>query len=386
MGEPKTAGGRRRRMRSLRRQLRGMDDELALLTAEHQDEIDKRRKTDDTRRKLLVGQVVLERVRTRPPLTLWLRRQLTEGLTRAPDHAMFGLKSTEPLIPPEEWPGWPDGQTTEPKAPVRTPMTPGRRRARVAYLERRRKTLLLHLQSLTKKTAPERETRNAQRKILVGAVMLALAGRDRRVDWLRKLLNEYLNLRDRKLFELAGDGPLVPPERAASPTTKRDVPTRRASDEGSSAPDASAPDSGSASETANRGGAARSSPAGGEMCPPESESAHKEGKSSDFQEPMPRWRPCRLDGGSSTSSGARERKVKWGARLTGRAAVSALPEDLRQKTITVTTKDERSWTATIIAVVERGDEHVIVRTSSRGPSSGGGRGTRGTEGAGSSST
>lgn len=309
MATPNTPGGRRRRLRSLQRKLTALDHELAALSEENDEERDEERKAEADRRKFLAGHVVLDRVQQRVQRIPWLRGVLDVGLTRAYDRAMFRLAGGGPLIPPEEWPGWPDTPGTEPSvgARPRTRMTPGRRRARIAFLQERRKTIFQQLDELIEETAPERETKNHQRKIVAGAVMLTMSFQKKRVhQWLRKLLDDHLTaVRDRKLFQLQGDGPLVPEEeRATLRLTRRERAPKRASDNSPSAADDSARNPGSTSQNANRSGHVGSSTAGGAVPSRERESAGN-ATPPDARDPIPGWRPYRLSGASSSSSGVR---------------------------------------------------------------------------------
>ena len=54
-----------------------------------------RRRTDDTRRKLLAGVAVLNRVIGRVGRIRWMRKQLGSGLTRAAERSLFGLRSAD---------------------------------------------------------------------------------------------------------------------------------------------------------------------------------------------------------------------------------------------------------------------------------------------------
>ena len=68
--------------------------------------------------------------------------------------------------------------------------------------------------------------------------------------------------------------------------------------------------------------------------------------------------------GASASGGQTGRSV-WGACLTGRAAVAALPKELQGRQITVTDSNLRSWTTTVTDVVSRDEGNVVVRNSGR---------------------
>ena len=369
MTEPKTPGGRNRRIRSLQKKLNAVEHELASLIAEEDEERDEERRALATRRKLLAGFVVLERVQRRPPLIGWLRRVLAENLTRAYDRSQFGLEVDEPLIPQEEWPGWPEGPRTEPRVAdsPRTRMTPGRRRARIALLQGRRKTILTELDGLLKASAPERETKNNLRRILVGAAVLAESLRKKRVhQWLRKLLDNHLTaMRDRSLFQLQDDGPLLPEEeRAGLRLARRQAATRRAPDDSPPATDAVARNPRSTLQTADMSGAARSSSAGDAVHAQAPESADNEAI-PDSQEPIPGWRPCRVGGTDSPHSGSRTPISEWGARLASRTALKALPEELVGRMITITDSSQHSWNTRVTEVVSRDERCVVVRNSGR---------------------
>ena len=68
-------------------------------------------------------------------------------------------------------------------------------------------------------------------------------------------------------------------------------------------------------------------------------------------QPIPGWRPCRLDNG-------------WGSALSGPAADS-LPDNFPGALIAVTDSKGFAWTATVSAVVERSPGRVTVTDSGR---------------------
>ena len=192
-------------------------------------ERDAARAVEATRRKLLTGTAVLDRILERLGLIGWLRRVLDAGLTRSCDRALFNLTGDGPLIPQEDWMGWPDApEETLPEAPPTT-LSAGRRRARLAYLTKQRTILRAELDELQTRYEPHRDRRNDRRRILVGAVLLTRAFRRHGVArWLRRLLDRrYTAPRDRALFVLEGVGALVPMEdQAALRLTRRQAATR----------------------------------------------------------------------------------------------------------------------------------------------------------------
>lgn len=92
----------------------------------------------------------------------------------------------------------------------------------------------------------------------------------------------------------------------------------------------------------------------------------------DAPEPIPSWKPHRLEVGAA-ASGGRTGRSEWGARLTGRAAVAALPEELRGRRITVTDSNLVSWMTTVTEIVSRDEGNVVVRNSGRPQGAGGSR-------------
>ena len=134
-----------------------------------------------------------------------------------------------PLIPPEDWPGWPDPRQTgrEAVGVDLAGMTARKRRRRIDHLRRARTALRERLKDVAARYAPARESANKQRKILVGYVVLQLAFRTGQVRrWLRKLLTVQLTeARDRALFGLDETEPLVPETDRAGlpPVTPREA-------------------------------------------------------------------------------------------------------------------------------------------------------------------
>ena len=362
--ERRPARHRRRTIRSLVRQLGVIAADLARLRAEEDDDRDTRRRTDDTRRKLLSGQAILNRVIRRVGKTRWLRRLMDAGLTRAADRSLFRLEDDGPLIPEEDWPGWPARSTDTQADASRIRAPAARRRARIDYLEGKQKALQAQLLQLMKEDEPEREARNNQRKILVGAVFLELSRWKPRVcRWLRKLLDDaYTEARDRELFQLEGDGPIVREEDQAGlrPPRRRAAKTRVSDDGPDAAAAAKAPVPSPASPSAARGEHPGSSTAEGAASTPDPDLDADGANESRVQEPIPGWRPRRIKSDSETGG-----ETEWGAALEGCAVVAALPAELRGRTITVTDSGERSWTTTITAVVSRDQRSILVRNTGR---------------------
>ena len=361
---------RRRRIRALLKSDRLWQAELKSLEAEEAKDRANQRREDDTRRKTLAGLAVLNRVLRQPGLISLLRRLLDLGLTRAADRSMFNL-DYGPLIPEEDWPEWSAPRSTDVRdAASPRPRTPGRRRARIAYLENKRAAAQQELKKLMEQDAPERDNRNTQRKILVGAVFLNFSLVKKRVaKWLRRLLDaEFSEARDRRLFQLKGDGPLVPEEdQTRQRLHRRRAPKTRTSDDGSRAADRGARRSRSASDakrTSGTGSTAAASAVGSSKQEP----ADDEAAAADVQAPIPDWQPTRVHGQSAGGLGKGKRNSEWGAKLTGKAAVAALPVELRGRTITVVDSNLNAWTTTITDIVSRDERCVIVRNSGR-PSS-----------------
>ena len=69
------------------------------------------------------------------------------------------------------------------------------------------------------------------------------------------------------------------------------------------------------------------------------------------RQPIAGWRPCKLPDG-------------WGAVLDG-PGVAGLTEDPRGTPISITDSRGNCWTATIIEVVSRNQEQIVVRDSGR---------------------
>lgn len=364
-----TAAHRRRGIRSRQRRLADIGIELPTLRAEEEDEREDQRSSDDTRRKLLAGRAVLERTIQRAGRIRWLRKQLDSGLTRAADRDMFRLEDDGPLIPPEDWPGWPDLRRTETQAVASGSRTSAARRRRIAYLERQEKVLKAELKQLMKDDEPERVDRNNQRKILVGVVILRCCLSNLRLTrWLRRLLdNEYTDARDRRLYQLEEDGPIVREEdQAGLVPTRGQAPKRKAPDDGGPAARAAdAPGRRSTSQRAKRAGRAGSSTRRGAVRAPDPERDGDDAGKSGVPGPIPGWCPRSIRASRSSDSEVGSRRKAWGAVLEGRAAVAELPEELRGKRITVTDSNTRSWTTTITEVVSRDESSILVRHEGR---------------------
>ena len=351
-----------RRIRALQRALVKADAELVFRTTEEDDD----REEENDRRKFLVGHVVLEQVQREPELIPELRSQLKVGLTRAYDRTLFQLDAGGPLIPQEEWPGWPERDDTLAAGPY-TRLTPGRRQARITFLQDSRKDILQELEALLKKDAPKRENNAKQRKIVVGAVLLKRAFREQEeMNRLRKLLDNGLTAqRDRGLFQLDGVGPLIPEELwRASLDTKAPAAKMRDSDNAPPAADTHAQSPRSDSQHPDRSGRAES-PQAGAVRSREPDSAGNEATSPDAQEPIAGWRPCRIRVQNGSDSEAGRQETEWGARLTGQKVIAALPTELRGKRITVTDSSEDSWVTTITEVESRDEKSITVRNSGR---------------------
>ena len=347
-----------RRIRALHRKLAQIDAEMAFREAENDDGGDE----TITHRKFLIGHAALEQAQRDPELITWLRSQLEIGLTRACDRELFHLDASRPLIPPEQWPAWPERDDTTP-ADSYTRMTPGRRRARLTSLRNLRKTICSELKELLHKDKPKRESTNVQRKIVVGAGLFkASLGKDTEVSRLRNMLDKGLSeTADRALFQLEGDGPLVPEDLwPALQDTKAYEARPRDSDNAPPAADAQ-----STSQRPARSDRAGSPKATSAVGSRKADSVGTEGMPPAVQDPIPGWRPRRLPASSASDSEAGERQTEWGALLKGRAAVAALPADLVGKTIEVTDSNHSSWHATITEVVTRDDATITVRTSGR---------------------
>ena len=77
------------------------------------------------------------------------------------------------------------------------------------------------------------------------------------------------------------------------------------------------------------------------------------GEMPELQQPIPGWRPKKVGNG------------EWGAALEG-SEVARLPRQLLGLQITVTaTTTGKSWTASIVEVVDRSEDLVVVRYSQR---------------------
>ena len=357
-GKLPSSAHRPRAIRAVLRRLTAVSSELASLRAAEDDARDVRRRTDDTRRKFLAGQAILMRAIGRLGRVRWLQRQLDAGLTRAAERRLFGLKDGEPLIPEEDWPGWPARLTDTQAAVRRSSTSPARRRARIAYLERQEQDLQNRLRQMLKADEPKREARNNHRMILVGAVILSLSLRRPRVArWLRKLLDDACTeARDRELYRLEGAGPLVREEdQVGLRPTRRQAEKKRPSDDGpAAAAAADAPDPRSTSRSAANGGHPGSSTTNNAQGNPDPEGA-----------PIPGWRPRSIPVASTSHAEVGPRKKEWGAQLVGSARVASLPTELCGKRITVTDSGETSWTTTITEIVSRDKQSILVRHTGR---------------------
>ena len=344
-----------RRLRKLLREQHRIQAELSALAAEEQHDRARQARADDARRKLLTGVAVLDWVFQHPRLIRFLRMALAAGLTRTRDRRLFNL-GDGPLIPAEDSPGWPDDRPAD-ETLVETPqagMSPHQRRVRIAHLKKRAAAVRAELDALGKAYAPRRDTNNRQRRILVGAVLLSLSfGNERLTRRLRRLLNlRYPKARDRKLFVLEGDGPLVPPEEQAElRPTRRQAAKPPSSNAGSFAAAGAVRRPRSAPAPANGGGDAEGSDVADPTPNPD--------PAPDAQEPIPGWKPYKLRVESPSDS----RGPTWGAQLKGHAAVQALPKELVGRMITVTDSSLRSWNTRVTEIVSRDDARVIVRNS-----------------------
>ena len=387
---PDSPGTLRRRIRALLREETTLIGEVRILTAEDEEDRDAQRRVDADRRKLLSGMGVLYRVLERHGLIRWLRRALDRELTRSTDRDLFRLEDDGPLIPPEDWPGWPDARPVEaalPEAP-RNRLPTGRRRARLVYLRKRHAVIRTQLDDLMKRYSPHLDVRNRQRMIVVGAVMLTLSFRNDRVaQWLRRLLDRrYAAVRDRRLFSLEGDGPLVPAEDQARlrPTTRRQAVTTPASDAPSPVAGGKAPRPASAAPGTSGSGDTGASGDSDAVRAHNPDRAGDDAVAPDVQDPIPGWQPHRLRGASPSRSGGRPRTSVWGASLTGHAAVAALPQELRGRRIRVVDSNLDDWTTMITEVVSRDEHRIIVRNAGRPRRDG--AASRGSEGPDSSSS
>lgn len=349
-----------RRLRALLRALFRMDAELAFRTTEntedHEALID--------RLKWLVGHVVLQAAMTEPALIPELRTRLDTGLTRAYDRSLFQLEAGRPLIPLEEWPDWPERDETLTPDESYDRMPPRRRRARITSLANQKKEILKELEALLKEDEPQREKKNDQRKIVVGAVEFKQTlGNHEETNRLRKLLDNGLSAqRDRELFQLDGDGPLVPEDLwSALQVTPAPAAKKRDADALPPTADARTRRARSASKRPGRNGPAGSPEAGGAGRSAEPDFTRNGAMPPDVEQPITGWRPRRLTSDSEDG----QRNTAWGAVLKGRAAVAALPTELVGKKITVTDSNDNPWTTTVTEVVRRDDESVTVRNSGR---------------------
>ena len=360
-----TPGNLRRRIRAFLTTFAAFTHELQFLTATGDEERAAERRAEDARRKTLAGSAVLYRALERPGLIPLLRRALDAGLTRSYERKLFHLADARPLIPEEDWSGWPGAEETLPEVHP-TSLSAGRRRARLDYLAKRITAIRAELDVLQKKYAPHRDATNRQRQIVVGAVFLTLSCRNDRVaGWLRRLLDrQYTAVKDRKLFLLEEDGPLVPAEdQAALRPTRRQAAKTRVSDRPPGA-DGKTRRPPSASTPASDGGGTGTSAQSSTARAPKPEPHGDDATNPDAPEPIPGWKPHRLEVSASGSGGQTRRSV-WGARLTGRAAVSALPEELRGRKIIVEDSNMFLWTTTVTDIVSRDAKGIIVRNTGR---------------------
>ena len=380
-------GALKRSIRSVLKERSAILRDVRILTAEDDQARETERRAEDSRRKSLTGGAVLYRVLERSGLIRWLRRKLDAGLTRGYDRSMFHLADDGPLIPEEDWPGWPDARPVEGLAEASpTHLSTGRRRVRLAYLTQRLAVIDRRLDDLVKRYAPHRDKTNEQRKILVGAVFLPLSVRNRRVtQWLRRLLDQrYTMLKDRKLFLLDG-GPLVPAEDQAKPQlNRRQAAKTRASDDRPPVAAGKARRPRSASTDTDDSGGAGAPRRSEAVRAREPDCAVDDAVAPDVQDPIPGWQPHRLRGASPSRSGGRPRTSVWGASLTGHAAVAALPKELRGRRIRVVDSNLDDWTTMITEVVSRDEHRIIVRNSGRPRRDG--AASRGSEGPDSSSS
>ena len=348
-----TPGTMARRIRKLQGEQHRVQAELLALEAEEQQERARQARADGARRKLLTGLAVLDWVFQHPRLIRFLRMALAAGLTRTRDRRLFNL-GDGPLIPAEDSPGWPDDRPAD-ETLVETPqagMSPRQRRVRIAHLKKRTAAVKAELDALWKAYAPRRDTNNQQRRILVGTVLLSLSfGNERLTRRLRRLLNlKYPEARDRKLFVLEGDGPLVPPEEQAElRPTRRQAAKPPSSNAGSFAAAGAVRRPRSAPAPANGGGDAEGSDVADPTPNPD--------PAPDAQAPIPGWKPHKLRVDS--------RRPTWGAQLKGHAAVQALPKELVGRMITVTDSSLQSWNTRVTGIVSRDHACVIVRNSGR---------------------
>ena len=357
---------RRGLIETIKRRLAGIPAEIQSLRAPDARSAATRR-TRFTRRKRLTGMQVLARIATRLGLSALVRGQLAKGLE--PRHQKhFGLQPGQPLIPIDE----PPGRSRAPAVERAERMTPSERKRRVVALAEEERDLRRKLRELRNVDRDEDEPADLTdfQIILVGAVMLKWATRRASARrWLRTLLNVSLKAsRDRKLFDLEGQGPLVledegPAPRATGRAAKTGAATRKRR--------ARAPQDGDASgaragDTDGPRAAAGSGPHDGGVQPLSAEGAPAGGVDA----PIPGWQPRRVPAPTSSNerSGTDEAE-EWGAILRGVRRVAQLPVELCGRKITVTDSAERSWDTTVTAVVSRDERVVVVRTAGRPASS-----------------
>ena len=366
---------RKARFLQIRERLARIPAAISRLLA-HQREA-KPRQTRDTRRKFLVGWAVVERLVLRPALTKWVRTVLVAVL-KEEHRRLFGLEAGTPLIPEPELPR-PSGVAARPAPTGRADaMTPKERQRLIEDLKREERDLKRELRELQAADRGEDEPADPKthRLIVLGAALMTIASHRSSVTrWLRRLLDTHLKAkRDRVLFRLNESGPLVLEEdspdlpaigrRPAKTSASDGQPTARAAAHGRDSPP-------SVAKGMKRDGsraAASSGPHHRGASPRSSEDA----SARDAEQPIPGWQPCRIKAATSSASGPRTRPAtEWGARLTGRAAVAAVPQDPCGMTITVTNSNGDSWPTTIIEVVSRDEKAIVVRNSGR-PRAGGG--------------
>ncbi|MCY4634652.1 MAG: hypothetical protein OXG04_09140 [Acidobacteria bacterium] len=329
-----------------------MDRELTpLLAAEEHDRL-ARYTAMKTQRIDLLGDAALEAAQAGDPeVRSWLRGALSRHLP--PAQARLFQMGTGPLIPREEWPGLPaePAETAVAADPPR-PMTPVQRQARIKFLQDQRVRHQQELDVLFEQDAPEREKKNRKRKKIIGELLLALDEPD--VSRVRALLDTALSEpKERRLFQLAGPGPLVPADGCPAPQATR-----------AQAATKPPPRRRSASQRPDRSGRAGAPTARGAVGSRETDSARTEPLPPGVQGPISGWRPHRVTGQNSDSE-AGGRKATWGAKLKGRPAVAALPAALVGREITVTDRTGSSWTTTITHIVRRDADSITVRDSGR---------------------
>lgn len=86
------AAGNDKRIEALQTKKAQIEAELARLRARTRTESRKA----DTRRKILIGAVVLQEMEARPEIDAWIRKLLAERLPKDRDRALFGIAPVEP--------------------------------------------------------------------------------------------------------------------------------------------------------------------------------------------------------------------------------------------------------------------------------------------------